>query len=46
MADPASEPEIDGSDYPPFVRTANELTTRIHFLLQAIDRAATSTTRS
>jgi protein-tyrosine-phosphatase/DNA-binding transcriptional ArsR family regulator len=45
MPDPAAEPAVDGSDYPPFVRTANELTTRIHFLLQAIDSAATNTER-
>lgn len=45
MPDPAAEPPVDGSDYPPFLRTANELKTRIHFLLQAIDSAATSTER-
>lgn len=41
MPDPASEPAVDGSDYPPFVRAAKELKTRIHFLLQAMDNAAT-----
>lgn len=50
MPDPASEPAVDGSDYPPFARTAAELKTRIHFLLQAIDKsidaAATRTGRS
>jgi protein-tyrosine-phosphatase/DNA-binding transcriptional ArsR family regulator len=45
MPDPAAEPEVDGSDYPPFVRAATELKTRIHFLLQAIDSAATRTGR-
>jgi len=45
MPDPASEPVVDGSDYPPFVRAANELKTRIHFLLQAIDSTAASTER-
>lgn len=45
MPDPAAEPKVDGSDYPPFVRAANELKTRIHFLLQAIDSAATRTGR-
>jgi protein-tyrosine-phosphatase/DNA-binding transcriptional ArsR family regulator len=40
MPDPSSEPAVDGSDYPPFVRTANELKTRIRYLLQAIDGAA------
>jgi protein-tyrosine-phosphatase len=45
MPDPASEPPVDGSDYAPFVRTANELKTRIQFLLQAIDNAATRTGR-
>jgi protein-tyrosine-phosphatase len=40
MPDPSSEPAVDGSDYPPFVRTANELKTRIQYLLQAIDGAA------
>jgi protein-tyrosine-phosphatase/DNA-binding transcriptional ArsR family regulator len=39
MPDPAAEPAVDGSDYPPFVRTANELAMRIHFLLQSIDSA-------
>ncbi len=37
IPDPASED--DG--YPAFVRTANELTTRIQFLLHAIDNALT-----
>lgn len=45
MPDPASEPEVDGSDYPPFVRAADEIKTRIHFLLQAIYGSARSTER-
>ncbi|QXN95610.1 ArsR family transcriptional regulator [Nocardia iowensis] len=46
MPDPAAEPAVDGSDYPPFAHAANELKTRIHFLLQAIDSAATSVERN
>lgn len=46
MPDPAAEPAVDGSDYPPFVHAANELKTRIHFLLLAIDSAATKTVRT
>jgi len=40
MADPAAEPAVDGSDYPPFVQAANEIKTRVQFLLQAIYHAA------
>jgi hypothetical protein len=42
IADPASED--DG--YPAFVRTADELTTRIRFLLHAIDHTLMSSERS
>lgn len=45
MPDPGADPAVDGCDSP-FVRTANELKTRIHFLLQAIDSAATSAERT
>jgi protein-tyrosine-phosphatase/DNA-binding transcriptional ArsR family regulator len=45
MPDPASEPPVGGSDYPPFERTAGELKTRIRFLLQAIDDGAKRTGR-
>jgi protein-tyrosine-phosphatase len=45
MPDPAAEPAIDGSDYPPFVRAVDELMTRIEFLLQAIDSAGTNAGR-
>lgn len=42
MPDPAEEAAADAHSYPAFVRTADELYTRIQFLLYAIEHALTS----
>jgi protein-tyrosine-phosphatase/DNA-binding transcriptional ArsR family regulator len=42
MPDPAAEAAADEDSYPAFVRTAEELNTRIQFLLYAIERSPTS----
>lgn len=42
MPDPAAEAAADEDSYPAFVRTADELDTRLQFLLHAIERASTS----
>lgn len=42
IPDPAAEAAADDDSYPAFVRTADELTTRIQFLLHAIERARSS----
>ncbi|MET3920893.1 MarR family transcriptional regulator [Arthrobacter sp. UYEF20] len=45
LPDPAAE-AANQESYPAFVRTADELTTRIHFLLYAIEYSQTSSERS
>jgi protein-tyrosine-phosphatase/DNA-binding transcriptional ArsR family regulator len=45
IPDPAAEAEADEDSYPAFVRTADELNTRIQFLLHAIESARTSQER-
>jgi protein-tyrosine-phosphatase/DNA-binding transcriptional ArsR family regulator len=45
MADPAAEATADAHSYPAFVRTAEELDTRVHFLLHAIEHSRTSSER-
>lgn len=42
IPDPAAEAASDRHSYPAFVRTADELNTRIQFLLRAIERSPTS----
>ncbi|MFI7702201.1 ArsR family transcriptional regulator [Nonomuraea sp. NPDC049480] len=42
IPDPAAESTADEQSYPAFVRTADELNTRIQFLLHAIEHALTS----
>ena len=42
IPEPGAEAAADEPSYPAFVRTADELTTRIQFLLYAIERASTS----
>jgi ArsR family transcriptional regulator, arsenate/arsenite/antimonite-responsive transcriptional repressor / arsenate reductase (thioredoxin) len=46
IPDPAAEPPADELSYPAFVRTADELNTRIQFLLYAIEHALTSWERT
>jgi len=45
IPEPSAEATADEPGYPAFVRTADELTTRIQFLLYAIERASTSAER-
>ena len=46
LPDPAAEAGAGPDGYPAFVRTADELTTRIQFLLYAIEYSQTSSERS
>ncbi len=46
LPDPAAETADDQDGYPAFVRTAEELSTRIQFLLYAIEYSETSSERS
>lgn len=46
MPDPAAEAAADQDSYPAFVRTADELNTRIQFLRYAIEYSQTSSERS
>jgi protein-tyrosine-phosphatase len=46
MPDPAAEAAADQDSYPAFVRTADELSTRIQFLLYAIEYSQSSSERS
>lgn len=42
IPDPAAEAVANEQSYPAFVRTADELETRIQFLLYAIEHSSTS----
>ncbi|MFI9561143.1 arsenate reductase/protein-tyrosine-phosphatase family protein [Nonomuraea endophytica] len=46
ISDPAAEATAGGDSYPAFVRTADELRTRIQFLLYTIDHAVSSSERT